>query len=94
MNVGNAIMYKPTPSSPILLAMTIRLIKPRTLVTRPAINRIKVPFKNFDMLIPTFSNKKNSYTINYMPKGGQSMTSTKSFLQGSIQVGEIPRRQS
>jgi hypothetical protein len=49
MNVGNAIMYKPTPSSPILLAITIRLIKPRTLVTRPAIKRIKVPFKNFDI---------------------------------------------
>jgi hypothetical protein len=74
MNVGKAIMYKPTPSSPILLAITIRFINPRTLVISPATKRIKVPFKNLDIRLPTFSKKQNSYTINYMQEGGQSMT--------------------
>jgi hypothetical protein len=81
INVGKAIINKPTPSSPILRAITILLIKPRTLVIRPAIKRMKVPFKNFDIPLPTFSKKKNSYTINYMQEGGQSMTKRGVFLE-------------
>ena len=65
--VGNAIIYKPTPSSPIKRAMTIRLINPRTLVIKLATIKIKVPFINFDIFhIPAFSKKLTSYTINYM----------------------------
>jgi hypothetical protein len=94
--VGKAIMYKPTPSSPMLRAMTIRLIKPRILVKNPAINRMKVPFKNFDILLPTFSKKKNSYTINYMQMGGQSMTTKQvAFYKEKIKMAQtyVLRRQ-
>ena len=52
----------------------MRLINPRTLVTSPAANKIIVPFKNLDMLFPTFSKKVLSYTIIYMRVSGQSMT--------------------
>ena len=52
ISVGKAIIYSPTPSSPIILAITIRLIKPSNLVIKPATIKMIVPLRNFDMICP------------------------------------------
>lgn len=52
IRVGNAILYKPTPSAPMNLAKTMRLMNPSTLVISPAAKRIKVPFRNLDNFLP------------------------------------------
>lgn len=44
-SVGTAIMYKPTPSAPMIRATTMRFTNPRARVINPAIIKINAPFK-------------------------------------------------
>jgi hypothetical protein len=62
-------------------------MKPNILVTSPATSSIRVPFMNFDILLPAFSKMLISDTIIYMQGNGQSMTGIKIFKYIESQGG-------
>ena len=49
--VGRIIMYRPNPSVPINLDITIFMIIPNTFVKRPPMIRIRIDFINFSFIV-------------------------------------------